>query len=331
MDNFDRRPREEVSGKVNSVINEKIMDLLSWEREFAEYDLAEGKISSLPNDLCDREGLDRALYENMGRGPFSHFEYQFMSRPSIVGTGNVPPENTIYAEASLWDFKLKKVSIKRTIDGRDGKIQGCCAPIINLGGHLIGIDKIGHFFAEGHTYYQIYKSAIDSGMNERAAIKAVLKRGENLENGMQGLLTNGVYSFADLSANFAGLKFWKVLLDGDNPYIKCVMGEDGIKEYKLVRPIDMRDFVDDSWDEAINCSGYKSSMQRQIEQYLDVHKDGVRCPVEKSACHAIREKYRYFPSGQEVMASTIHPGCFNIGDSMPQEEWKIKKESGAAQ
>ncbi len=329
MDNFDRRPRKEMSEKVNNLINGEVMERLSWEREFAELDLAEGKIASLPENLCHREGLERTLYAMFAEGLFSDIEYKIMGSPSIVGVGNVSPENTIYAEVSLWDFKLKNVSLTRRIDNKDGEIRGCCTPVINLGGHLIGVDKIGHFFSEGYEYYQIYKSSMNSGVNERAAMKAVLRKGESLENGMQGVLTNGVYSFADLSANFAGLRFWKVLLDGNNPYIKCVVGEDGIKEYKLVRPIDMRDFVDDSWDEAINCSEYKSSVQKKIEQYLDAHRGGVRCPVEKSACHAIREKYRHF--GQEVMTSTIHTNCLNLSDSRLQEERTTGKERGATQ
>lgn len=85
------------------------------------------------------------------------------------------------------------------------------APTVNMYGHYFGTDKLGHFFMMGHTYYTLYRHARAYGKNPKQAHALLVRYGEFLEKTYLGMLINGVYSNADLSANYAGWKFYSNL------------------------------------------------------------------------------------------------------------------------
>jgi hypothetical protein len=76
-----------------------------------------------------------------------------------------------------------------------------------------GVDKLGHFFNQGHDYYKIYQQT----QLEKLPISEAYKRMENLgiesENKWFGLMVDGVYSNGDLAANMAGFHFYKNLFE----------------------------------------------------------------------------------------------------------------------
>lgn len=82
------------------------------------------------------------------------------------------------------------------------------SPTINMYGHYFGTDKLGHFFMQGHTYYTIYKYGLAHWKSIKKAHQIMIVYGQVLEQTYLGTLVNGIYSNADLSANYAGWKFY---------------------------------------------------------------------------------------------------------------------------
>lgn len=96
---------------------------------------------------------------------------------------------------------------------------------------------------------------------KKNSIESTLAIGQQAENGILGAYTTGVMSYGDMVAEFNGMRFWNHVLAkkadilGVNlgPYVKCE-NNNWIK----IKPIDFSDYVDDAWDEGINCSKFRT-------------------------------------------------------------------------
>jgi hypothetical protein len=83
-----------------------------------------------------------------------------------------------------------------------------------------------------------------------------------------GQLTTGVFSNADLVANYEGYLFYRSLfedgvVDGKGP----IVGWQGDRP-QLLRPFDWADHVNDYWDEALNPSFLSPGLQRWMDKTL---------------------------------------------------------------
>jgi len=85
------------------------------------------------------------------------------------------------------------------------------SPIVRAGGVLMGIDKLGHFLAQGFQYYERFQTL--AGSSSAARYPVLRAYGHAQELGQLGIATGGVYSFADLAANWAGMTFFLALFD----------------------------------------------------------------------------------------------------------------------
>lgn len=134
---------------------------------------------------------------------------------------------------------------------------------VNLYGAEFGTDKIAHLYQQGYSYYKIYRKELNIGKSEAEATRAAVKWGQKTERTYYGTLLTGVYSNGDLSANYAGLKFYLGLTEeiriGDyiHPPI-LILDKDGWKFNKkvnlqksLVEP-----FISEHFSEALNPSIY---------------------------------------------------------------------------
>lgn len=189
--------------------------------------------------------------------------------------------------------------------------------VVNIDGNLIGLDKIGHFFAEGWRYFEMIEV-------DQKSIYDALAWGKERESGLFGYTTTGIFSYADLVANFNGMRFWnKVLLKHEDPlkglianlfgraYVTCdIQIVDSIKAGKIVKAwkfntrFDIGSFVDGSWDEGNNCNSYadpiiETKVKKRIQ---DVDPDFV-CPLRPKACSAARNKYG------DYALYLLHPSC----------------------
>jgi hypothetical protein len=82
------------------------------------------------------------------------------------------------------------------------------SPTIRVHGYYLGTDKIDHFFQQGHHYYELITKEEAHGGDIAVAVAAAVALGVRQEHKYYGTLASGVYSNADLAANFAGMKFY---------------------------------------------------------------------------------------------------------------------------
>lgn len=170
------------------------------------------------------------------------------------------------------------------------------SPLIKIGDRDVGVDKLEHMFGMGHKYYRAY-------YGKNTSIDKVLSNGILWEKTLLGgnMFATGVFSYADLSANFNGMRFWNnMLLKNDDilgsqynrgPYVQCAGNQWVVNKSK---PIDFKDYVDESFDESVNCSKMatrdgrkKFAKQIQSEQFNDV----VKCEENKELLQALSDKY----------------------------------------
>jgi hypothetical protein len=111
--------------------------------------------------------------------------------------------------------------------------------VVEMDGNRIGLDKFGHFFAQGWKYFdRAYRNGSEggdeSGGGDEHGIEAALAWGERTERTYYGFYTTGIYSHADLAANFDGMRFWlRVLGHGDDPQARGAHG--ALRERRLGR------------------------------------------------------------------------------------------------
>lgn len=153
---------------------------------------------------------------------------------------------------------------------------------VNLYGAQFGTDKIAHIFQQGYTYLRIYQRALAKGSSKEAATKKANDWGRNSERTFYGNLVSGVYSNADLAANYAGLKFYQNLTQPINVGAEVkpplVVFENGVWKFNenvelsenLLKP-----FVTAHLSEALNPSIYTTFFGLR---------SSVRGHVKKRAC-----------------------------------------------
>lgn len=194
----------------------------------------------------NEQGLVLAIYRRLGGVHWvDRLERWAIGTPAVAKIPNTRGESII------GDFPL--------FAGRVAVLFGF-GPTINIGGHYVGTDKIGHFFSQGRKFYRRYRR---SGSEAKAARWSVVT-----ETGLFGSLTTGVRSNADLVANYEGYRFYRSLLhDG------VVAGKPAIYRREsggLVqqRPFTWRDHVNAFWDEALNPNVYGSGLMPAVEERL---------------------------------------------------------------
>ena len=150
---------------------------------------------------------------------------------------------------------------------------------VNLYGVNFGTDKIAHIFQQGYSYYKIYNRAIAKGSTSDEAAEKAIKWGKSTENTYYGTLISGVFSNADLCANFAGMRFYQNLTreikigSESNPAILVL--KNGVWEFNEkedLRKILLKPFISEHLNEAINPSiyikfaGFRSFVRRTVKK-----------------------------------------------------------------
>lgn len=199
------------------------------------------------NYLRSGGAVARAVFKRLGAGfpPFtasgSWMEaHQFKSQPARYKTNL---KTSIYAT-----FPSNYLTISETV---------------NLYGEQFGTDKIAHVFQQGYTYLRIYERARAKGLSEAAAVKKANDWGRMSERTFYGNLVSGVYSNADLAANFAGLKFYQNLTGeikiGAQTKLPLVVFENGFWKFNESVELSenlLKPFVSAHLNEAFNPSIY---------------------------------------------------------------------------
>jgi hypothetical protein len=289
---------------INTIFNQRIQEGIQ------KANAKQGDIDKFEKDeFCNEE----ALYTELRRAIFQSFTASW----GLKGYDLDKQLRTLLARQS-YSLSLND-SIYRDINYLEGFSLNIkeLSDVININDHLVGLDKIGHFFAEGWEYFELTHT-------KKYNIDDALKWGKAQEAGKFGYTTTGIFSFGDLVANFNGWRFWnKVLLKEDDPlkgaissffnrpYITCeIQILDSIKNKKIVRAwehnsrFDLSDYVDGTWDEGNNCNSYKDPI---IEEKVTVRIRNVApdftCPIKTEECLAAQERYG------EHAKYVLHPTC----------------------
>ncbi len=144
-------------------------------------------------------------------------------------------------------------------------------------------DKIAHFFPTGWRYWRLYRERRAAGDDDERALRAAIEEiGVATELGGWGLGIDGIFSFADLEANYQGLVFFQRLCDGDTPDL--VQGADG---WALRRAFDLGEWVNPCWDESYYGNVYVEAIWPAIQRALT-----QTCPL-LARPHVVAQRARY--------------------------------------
>lgn len=208
---------------------------------------------------CNETRLYNALTDALAGSVIGHVE-TFAEESPAIQRRRVPLAESIYRDF-FWQASPTLVFSERM------------AAVIRLQNVEIGTDKLGHFFSEGYSYFV-------STDQLRKNIESGLLFGEWSESVYFGAQTTGVFSFADLTANFQGLRFWNRVLaqhpdlltgKAPQPYVQCQN-----QQWVVVQDFRWDDYIDNGWNEAVNCVvlGNEDLLQR-------IQAQGLRCQSEK--------------------------------------------------
>lgn len=151
------------------------------------------------------------------------------------------------------------------------------SPTVNVYGVQFGTDKIAHFFQQGYQYYRIHGREVVKGITHDAATKKAVAWGRMTENTYYGTLVGGVFSNADLFANYAGMRFFQGLTKPVNIGLlnrpATLILKNGIWELNpsgISNEIFLRPFISDHLNEALNPSlfipGLRSSIRGIVKK-----------------------------------------------------------------
>jgi len=127
---------------------------------------------------------------------------------------------------------------------------------IRVNEQLIGSDKLGHFISQGRKYYRRY---LRFASEEKAAEHSAFT-----ERAIFGQLSNGVYSNADLVANYEGHRFYRSLFEDDIiPGKPAILRWDD-ERWVMQREFDWADHVNEYWDEALNVNHYDAALYKYM-------------------------------------------------------------------
>ncbi len=198
------------------------------------------------------------------------------------------------------------------------------SPTVNVHGYYFGTDKLDHFFQQGHKYFDLVAKKQAMGMTLEAAVAEAVAYGVKQEHTYYGVLISGVYSNADLAANYAGMKFYQNLRisvrigDRTLPPLFEQSGSGwrlrpGIAPERLLEP-----YLSNHLDESLNPSRYRfsrrsirSSIRSRCVAWTAFYADRLHlvAPTEQSFARTwYGEDYgHWLPPTREISIATECP------------------------
>ena len=156
------------------------------------------------------------------------------------------------------------------------------SPTVEVNGVRLGTDKLTHLLGTAWYYHRWYRRARARGASPGEAELVALRRGVRAENTILGKLVSGVFSLADLEANYQGMWFYEHLCAGDDP---TIVYDEGV--WRLRRPFDLREYVTPEWDESYQPNIYVRRKWAKVRPLLLGY-----CPMlEHPQVRARREAY----------------------------------------
>jgi hypothetical protein len=92
------------------------------------------------------------------------------------------------------------------------------SPTLQVNGVRIGSDKLSHFFSQGWWYYQWWqKHAGEAAQDELR--RRMIRYGIRVEWALLGMMPAGIFSPADLEANYQGYLFYQNMCHSPDPLL----------------------------------------------------------------------------------------------------------------
>jgi hypothetical protein len=213
---------------------------------------------------CDLACLQHELEDAVGASvrkatlvPGSRF-VKWMAKQPAIERCHLAFKDTIYG-ARAYDQPWRWPFLGRIIFVADS---------IDLGGRTVGIDKVDHFIREGLEHWRHVQQrgwTVEASMAHE--VGAPGKRLQWTEYGVKGQSLTGVFAYADLAAGYFGYRFWRDLLAIDQP-ASFVARDAATGRYAARRPFTFAGYVNDAWDETINCSTFVPKIGREVAAAL---------------------------------------------------------------
>lgn len=234
------------------------------------------------------------LYDELEKEFSNHTKGQFsinILKNKAIPTTITPIQNTIYKNWKPLDGLALGMKSKFL-----GKLS--LSPLVKVQDQIIGVDKLEHMFGMGKKYF---KDHYEDG----ESISETLRKGALKEKFILGgtFYVTGVFAYADLSANFNGMRFWNNILGKE----KDILGDQyNISPYVLCSqsrwipnpqsPIDFSHYIDASMDESVNCSKFARKKTAAKMDYT-IHQYGKKvgekfCEFEKEKLAQLKNKYQ---------------------------------------
>lgn len=146
------------------------------------------------------------------------------------------------------------------------------SPTLQVNEIRFGSDKLAHFFSEGWWYYKHWRK--NQGKLTPGELQlSMFQYGAKLERSIQGVAITGIFSPADLEANYQGFLFYQQLCHGDEPLL--YRQED---RWHFSDRFDFRDYIYPKWDESWNPNTYSPRRWKGIRNTMAAY-----CPQLNSA------------------------------------------------
>ena len=165
------------------------------------------------------------------------------------------------------------------------------SPTFEINGVRLGGDKISHISYIGYSYYvtfyyyfKYFKKKFPLNLAKRKAIEKAINFGIFQENSITGksLLVAGLFSYADMEANYQGLRLYYNICQSTRSYVTKENGK-----WSLQKEIDIRSYITPELDETYYPNYY-------LGPFWKIVKNNLKKYCHKNAFTALIKRRRYY-------------------------------------
>jgi hypothetical protein len=278
----------------NAVYSSEIDSFLKRENELSDSkEIINAKAAFFLQDALDRENSknrgckEKKLYKSLRKNFRNHVFGKLT--PWIIETDEIEKNEGNVRESIYAGFRWYEAPI---VGFMSKVLSDATGHNLRFGEYYIGTDKFEHFLGSGFKYFK--KKYLKGGTTEDA-----LNIGIKSEFGLMGAVTTGVISYADMVANFNGMRFWNHILSKNEdifgeefgPYVECVDNK-----WVPANPIDFENYMDHGWDEGINCSKFRTkrllkTVKSKLASYSKKTGLTMTCPLDVRKLYSAQDKY----------------------------------------
>ena len=166
-----------------------------------------------------------------------------------------------------------------------GRMSLMRCSLVQIHGTRMGTDKIAHFISMGFVGFQTYRRQIHLGVNPEKAMQRTVgmaAQGPLGETSILGNIPTGIYSNADMAADYLGVKFYLNLMEPVTLRGEIVPPMVSIEDGLLVlQPHMQRDgpyfscYISNHLDEVLNPSLHNWSMRDGVRRGVRQHSQDI--------------------------------------------------------